>query len=171
MSVRATQEELWRERLRLLWVKSMEKLLKADIYLFLLRRVPRLRQSASTFGLHHIIAPITDALHPDAARNSRKRTRDYPGDEHEVRERSASRHEEFEKNGLWRSAYLQRKDRETRMIEEGKRVERPFRQRGNKDFCMNARSSDPFMICRVRSADMRDALNIGLQSNIEGYVF
>ena len=91
--------------------------------------------SATTNGKVLPAVSVADTLHPDAARASRKRTLEHPGDEHEVRERSASRHEEVNESGSWRSDYLQRKDRETQMIAEGKRVHKPLKQRGNKGFC------------------------------------
>jgi len=91
--------------------------------------------SATTNGKVLPAVSLADTLHPDAARASRKRTLEHPGDEHEVRERSASRHEEVKESGAWRSAHLQRKDRERQMIEEGKRVNKPVKQRGDKSFC------------------------------------
>jgi len=100
--------------------------------------------SATTNGKVLPAVSLADTLHPDAARASRKRTLEHRGDEHEVRERSASRHEEVEESGLWKSAYLQRKNRETRMIEEGRRVEKPVKQRQNKDFCHECKKERVF---------------------------
>ncbi|KAK4107114.1 hypothetical protein N656DRAFT_785672 [Canariomyces notabilis] len=85
------------------------------------------------------------ASHPNAARASRKRAKDDPGDEQVVsRQRSTSRHKEVEEFGDLRSVYLQRKDREAQMRREGKRVEKPIKQRRGKMFCHECKKQQFF---------------------------
>ncbi|KAK3304814.1 uncharacterized protein B0T15DRAFT_253466 [Chaetomium strumarium] len=87
------------------------------------------------------VLSVGGTLHPDAARASRKRAKDDLGDEHEVsRQRSTSRHKEVEEFGDLRSVCLQRKNREVQIREDGKRVQKPIKQRRKMKFCHECKS-------------------------------
>ncbi|KAK4118157.1 hypothetical protein N657DRAFT_406048 [Parathielavia appendiculata] len=111
-------------------------------------RDPSCSAPATTSGWVLPVVSVANALHPDAAWHSRKRTRDGPGEEREVvevsRERSTSRHREVEESGFWKFAYLRRKIKEAQMIEDGKRVEKPIKQRGTKNFCHKCKKQQVF---------------------------
>jgi hypothetical protein len=93
---------------------------------------------------------VPKTLHPDAAR-SRKRNLKDPGEEQKVsRERSTSRHQEVDERGDLTAVNLRRKYREQQMIEAGKRVEKPIKQRGRRDFCHDCKKPRVFkeLLCK-----------------------
>jgi hypothetical protein len=86
-----------------------------------------------------------DTPHPDVARLSRKRSLYNPSEEHNVsRERSTSRQQEVEERGDFTSAFLERKRREEKKIENGERVEKTIKKRARLDFCHECKEQRVF---------------------------